>query len=367
MRCWAEININNLYSNIDEIKKVVSVDKIIAVIKADAYGHGMLEICDALIKKGIKNFAVATSDEALKIKQLHKDIMVLILGPVENEYMDLIADKNIYFMVTDFEEIEYLEKTGKEKGKTTDVFIKIDTGMGRVGFQENEMENLNKILKNSSHINPIGIFSHFSSSDSDKDYTKLQESKFKAMCEKISNGIPLTKLKYKHLHNSFGTLKFQESIEDFVRVGIIIYGGVTNKETAPYKFKPVMSLFAKISYIKTLKEDSFISYGNTYLGKAGKTYATVSIGYADGVRRDLSNRGHVYYKGYKCEIVGRVCMDQLMILLPDELKNIAKKGDIVEFFGENISVVEVADLCNTISYEILCGISQRVPRIYVKK
>ena len=112
MRCWAEININNLYGNIDEIEKIVAKDKIIAVIKADAYGHGMLEICDALIKKGIKNFAVATSDEALKIKELHDDIMVLILGPVENEYMDLIADKKIYFMVTDFEEIEYLEKTG---------------------------------------------------------------------------------------------------------------------------------------------------------------------------------------------------------------------------------------------------------------
>ena len=365
MRCLAEININNLYSNIDEIEKIVPKEKIIAVIKADAYGHGMLKICDALIKKGIKNFAVATSDEALKIKELHNDIMVLILGPVENEYMDLIADKKIYFMVTDFEEIEFLEKTGTENSKTVDVFIKIDTGMGRVGFQESEVEQLNKILKNVKHINPIGIFSHFSSSDSDKEYTKLQERKFKAMCEKISSGIP--SIRYRHLHNSFGTLKFQESIQDFVRAGIIIYGGVTDKETAPYKFKPVMSLFAKISYIKTLKEDSFISYGNTYLGKAGKTYATVSIGYADGVRRDLSNKGHVFYKGHKCEIVGRVCMDQLMILLPDELKDMAKKGDVVEFFGENISVVEVAELCGTISYEILCGISQRVPRIYVEK
>ena len=185
------------------------------------------------------------------------------------------------------------------------------------------------------------------------------------MCEKISSGIP--SIRYRHLHNSFGTLKFQESIQDFVRAGIIIYGGVTDKETAPYKFKPVMSLFAKISYIKTLKEDSFISYGNTYLGKAGETYATVSIGYADGVRRDLSNKGYVFYKGHKCKIAGRVCMDQLMILLPDELKDEAKKGDVVEFFGENISVVEVAELCGTISYEILCGISQRVPRIYVEK
>ena len=109
------------------------------------------------------------------------------------------------------------------------------------------------------------------------------------------------------------------------------------------------------------------SYGNTYLAKKGDTLATVSIGYADGVRRDLSNRGYVYYKGHKCSIIGRICMDQLIILLPEEIAKEAEKGDIVEFFGENISVVEVADICNTISYEILCGISQRVPRIYINE
>ena len=171
-------------------------------------------------------------------------------------------------------------------------------------------------------------------------------------------------VKYRHILNSFGSLKNYNSEYDFIRIGIILYGGVTEKETAPYKFKPVMSLYAKISHIKKLHRDSFISYGNTYMAKEGNTVATVSIGYADGVRRDLSNKGYVYYKGRRCSIIGRVCMDQLMILIPEELAESTKKGDIVEFFGKNINVVEVADLCNTISYEILCGVSQRVPRIY---
>ncbi len=358
MRCWAEININNLYANIDEIEKVAPKEKIIAVIKADAYGHGMLRICKALIKKGIKFFAVATAEEALKIKEVDENVEILILGPIEYAYMDKISEKNIYFMVTDFEEIEYLENS-KTK---TNVFITVDTGMGRVGFQKEEIDRLISKLENCKYVNPIGIFSHFSSSDTDEKYTKFQEDNFKEICDKITSKIPA--VKYKHLLNSFGTIKLKNDGYDFVRVGIIAYGGVTEDETKPYKFKPVMSLFAKISYIKTLYKDSYISYGNTYLGKAGETYATVSIGYADGVRRDLSNKGYVYYKGYRCKIVGRVCMDQLVIALPKELVGEAKKGDTVEFFGENISVVEVADLCNTISYEILCGISQRVPRIY---
>lgn len=358
MRCWAEINIKNLYDNISEIEKIVSKDKIIAVLKADAYGHGMMEICRALININIRNFAVATVEEALKIKEMNEEVTIIILGPIQQEDMDIIYDKNIYFTITDLEEIKYLEKNKKE----VNVFIKIDTGMGRVGFQNNEISNLIKILKNCKYVSPTGIFSHLSSSDSNEEYTHKQEERFSLMCDKLMNEIP--SIKYKHLLNSFGSLKYKASLYDFIRVGIIVYGGVTKEETLPYIFKPVMSLYAKISYIKRLYEDSYISYGNTYFAKKGDVIATISIGYADGIRRELSNRGYVYYKGYKCSIIGRVCMDQLLILLPKELELEAKKGDAVEFFGENISVVEVANLCNTISYEILCGISQRVPRIY---
>lgn len=358
MRCWAEINTENLRENIKELEKITSREKIIAVVKADAYGHGMVRMCKELIRAGIRNFAVATVEEALSVKELDDNINILILGPVENEYMDKISEENIHFMVTDFEEIDYLEQS-RRKFK---VFLKIDTGMGRVGFQEDEIEKLIEKLKSCEYVTGIGVFSHFSSSDSDEEYTRSQEKKFKMISEKMKKELPT--VRYRHLLNSFGSLRCPQSKYDFIRVGIIVYGGVTEEEALPYRFKPVMSLYAKISYIKNLYKDSYISYGNTYLGKRGDTVATVSIGYADGVRRELSNRGYVYYKGYRCSIIGRVCMDQLVILLPPELSKEAKKGDVVEFFGENIGVSEVADLCGTISYEILCGISQRVPRIY---
>ncbi len=358
MRCWAEINIQNLYENIKEIEKVTSKDKIIAVLKADAYGHGMEKICEVLLNVGIKSFAVATVEEALKLKEINSQVFVIILGPIQNGDMGLILENDIYFTLTDLDEIKYLE-ANKQK---SNVFIKIDSGMGRVGFQKNELEELISLIKQCKYVNTVGIFSHLSSSDSNEEYTKFQENNFREMSNRILFEIPT--IKYRHLLNSFGILKFQKSVYDFIRIGIIAYGGVSEKDTSPYNFKPVMSLYAKISYIKTLNEDTFISYGNTYKAKKGDTIGTVSIGYADGVRRDLSNKGYVYYKGNKCDIIGRVCMDQLLILIPQKLSKEAKKGDTVEIFGENINVVEVADLCNTISYEILCGISQRVPRIY---
>ena len=358
MRCWAEINIKNLYDNIRELEKITLKEKIMAVIKADAYGHGMMNICEALIKTGIKKFAVATVEEALKIRETNNEVGILILGPIENECMSKVSDSNIYFMITDFEEIEYIEKNRIN----VNIFLKLDTGMGRVGFQEDEISELIEKLKNCKYVNAVGVFSHFSSSDSDEEYTKLQEKRFKEMSENIMKEVH--SVKYRHLLNSFGSLKYHDSEYDFVRMGIILYGGVTDEETAPYKFKPVMSLYAKISHIKKMHKEGFISYGNTYMAKKGDVVATVSIGYADGIRRDLSNKGYVYYKGHRCSIIGRVCMDQLMILIPEELADSTKKGDIVEFFGKNINVVEVANLCNTISYEILCGISSRVPRIY---
>lgn len=361
MRCWAEINIQNLKYNLNEIEKIVSKEKIIAVLKADAYGHGMLKICKALVKMGLENFAVATVEEALKIKKINENLNVLILGPIENETMNIAIENDILFTITDIEEIEYLEKNGKK----VNVFLKIDTGMGRVGIQEGIIKTVIEKIKESSFVNVLGVFSHLSSSDTDDEYTNFQEENFERLSQKIIKEIPT--IKYRHLLNSFGSLKFHNSLYDFIRVGIILYGGVTKEETIPYNFKPLMSLFAKISYIKTLYEDSYINYGNTYKAKKGDTLATISIGYADGVRRDLSNKGYVYYKGHKCKIVGRVCMDQLVILLPKMLVNDAKKGDVVEIFGENINVVEVAEICNTISYEILCGISQRVPRIYKEK
>lgn len=359
MRCWAKINIDNLYNNVEELSKIVDKSKILAVLKANAYGHGMKQVCELLVSKGVFHFGVATLEEALEIRKISKNGLVLIMGPLENENMETASKNNISFMVTDISELEYIEQN-KIK---TQVAIKVDTGMGRVGFQKEEILKLIDYLKKSNYVEAVSVFSHLSSADNDETYTKFQINNFHEISDLLISEIPT--IKQKHLLNSFGSLKNDASQYDFIRTGIILYGGVKEEETFPYKFKPVMSLYSKISYVKTFLSDSYVSYGNTYKADKNNTIATVSIGYADGVRRELSNKGHVYYKGFKCDIVGRVCMDQLMICIPNELVGDVKKGDIVEIFGENINVAELAETCGTISYEILCGISQRVPRIYV--
>lgn len=360
MRCWANISIDNLYYNVEEISKIVDKSKVLAVLKANAYGHGMKKVCELLVKKGVFNFGVATLEEALELRKISRDGTILIMGPLENENMKMASKNNISFTLTDISEIDYIESI-KEKMK---VVIKIDTGMGRIGFQKGEIHKLINRLKKSDYVEATAVFSHLSSSDDNNDYNKFQQDTFNYISELLMKEVP--SIKQRHLLNSFGSLKYDSYNYDFIRTGIILYGGVTEKETKPYKFKPVMSLYSKISYIKTLLDDSFVSYGNTYKAKKNDTIATVSIGYADGVRRELSNKGYVYCKGVKCNIIGRVCMDQLMINIPNELVGVVKKGDIVEIFGENINVSELAEMCGTISYEILCGISQRVPRIYVE-
>ena len=353
MRTWAEINLNNLVHNINILKQLAGESILMPVIKADAYGHGLEKILDTLIFEDIKWVGVATYEEALKVRNKSKDIDVLILGPIENENMKNAIDLDIAFPLTSFSEIEYIH----EKNLRPRVHIKIDTGMGRVGFSMNDLDKVRHLLDEKKLINVEAIFSHLSSADTSVEYSEWQLNNFKAITEKFPT------VKYKHILNSFGSMQFSNSKYDIIRVGILLFGGIREESCYNYKFKPVMSLKARISFIKILENNSFISYNRQYEGKTGEKIATVSIGYADGLRRDLTNKGEAYLKGYKCPIVGTVCMDQLMIKIPDELE--VNVGDTVEFFGEHIHVEDVADKCNTISYEIVCGISQRVPRIYI--
>ncbi len=352
MRCWAEVDLKHLRENINEIEKIVDKKHIMAVVKANAYGHGMKEIFENLVEYGIIWFGVATFDEAIILRNINKEANILVFGPIETSNMKIASDLNIRFPLTSMDEIHYLN----ENKINCTIHLKVDTGMGRIGFQLNEINEAIRIIKSQNNINIEGIFSHLSSSESDEKYTIEQITKFRNTVKNYEE------IKYKHVLNSFGSVFYKEFAYDFIRPGIILYGGVNENETTPYKFKHVMSLYARISYIKEMNEDGFISYNNRYEAKKGDKIATVSIGYADGVRRELTNKGYVYYKNIKCPIIGTICMDQLMILIPKNIES--NVNDIVEIFGNNISVVDVANICGTISYEILCGISQRVPRMY---
>lgn len=343
MRARAVINLDNLIYNLEVISDKIPKEKIMAVIKANAYGHGYEEIFKECFKFGIRFFGVATIEEAQVIRKINKEAKILILSAVEpNMYYEL-SKNNIDITITSFEEIEYITNNNIEGN----YHIAYDTGMGRLGFNEFEIEEAIRKLK------PVGIFSHLTSADNDEYYTRYQYEKFINISKKYD-------IKYKHLLNSFGSEKYYDFFESFdlYRLGILMYGGeLTNI------YKPVMSFEARISYIKTLVEDSYIGYSNTYKAKKGDIIATVSAGYADGIFRSLSNKSKVYLRGKYYNIIGNICMDQFMILADNDVK----LGDFVEIFGENIKVEEQANLANTISYELLCAVSPRVNRVYVKE
>ena len=351
MRSWAEINLDNLRYNINTLKSLAGKSEVMPVIKANAYGHGLEKILEVIVEN-VNWIGVATLEEAEMVRNISKSVNVLVLGPIENEDMGRAVSQNIAFPLTSMDEINYLY----ENNIRPRVHIKVDTGMGRVGFDMSDLDKLKEKLKEKDLIDVEGIFSHLSSADTSKEYTEWQLENFKEVVKKFPD------VKYKHILNSFGSMQFDEAKYDIIRPGIILYGGIEEKNSFSYRFKPVMSLKARVSFVKTLENNMYISYNRKYEGQAGEKIATVSIGYADGVRRDLSNKGEVFINNRKCKIIGTVCMDQLSVSIPEDLD--VKVGDTVEFFGENIHVEDVAEKCNTIPYEILCGISLRVPRIY---
>ncbi len=338
MRCIEVINLDNIEYNMKKIQHLISTDKIVAVVKADAYGHGYEKIVRLYEKLGIKWFAVATYFEAIEVYNLGLNVNVLILGPVEMEYYSDLEKKRIRFAVTSFEELEYI----KENTKNALYHIAYDTGMGRIGFDD---KNIDIAL---SKYKPEGVFTHLSVAEKDQDFTRSQIEKFNKVVSKYD-------ILYKHALNSYGSLN-NDKIYDLYRLGIILYGGDSTGE-----FKPCKSLYARVSYVKKLDHDTYIGYGNTYRAKVGDIVATVSIGYADGLTRKISNNGKVYLNGAYYDIIGNICMDQMMIKADENVK----VGDFVEIYGDHIFATDLAKACDTISYDILCRFSKRVERKYI--
>lgn len=341
MRCRLVVNLDNLEANIQKFLKKIDKDKFLAVIKANAYGAGYKKVYEVAKKNGINWFGVATIKEALNLRKLDSNCNILIFGPVETNKYKMLSKKNIHITVTSFDEVNYI----LENKIDINVHLALDTGMGRIGFRKEDIE---KIL---SKIKVYGIFSHFSCADTDKNYTLMQKKIFDDIAFKYD-------IACRHLFNSYATHNISDDKYDLYRIGIMMYGHDNTKQ-----YKPVLSLFARVSFIKKLEEDSYIGYGNTYKAKAGDVVATLSIGYADGLNKLLSNKSYVYFKGKKFKIIGNICMDQCMILADESLK----VSDEVEIFGEHITLNELSDICNTITYELMCSFTDRVKRQYIWK
>ncbi|NYV27256.1 alanine racemase [Streptobacillus felis] len=337
MCAYAIINLDAYERNLKKIIDKVPSEKIMAVVKANAYGHGSLEIVKRAIKLGVNFFGVARKSEAYEIIEMFSNVNVLILSPISRSEIKEAVSKGIHLTISNFEDIEYI----LENKIVGNFHYAIETGMGRIGFMEDEIEKAYNLLK------PVGIFSHLSSADFDEEYTKLQIEKYDRIVSKLD-------VKYKHLLNSFGSIKYNKEY-DLYRIGIIMYGGEMNEI-----FEPVMTFKARVNHIKILEDDAFIGYSKTYFAKKGDIIATVSCGYADGMLRYMSNKSRVYFNGKFYPIVGNICMDQFMIKVDDEIKI----DDFVEIFGEHILVNDLAKELNTISYELLCAVSSRVERSY---
>ena len=356
-RAWVEINLNNLKNNIDLINsRITNPTKIMAVVKANAYGHGLVFIAKYLNKINITNFAVATLDEGIKLRENNIKGNILILGYTSLGNIELVKKYDLIQTIVDKEYYNNLVKLNI-KIKT---HIKVNTGMNRVGISYNDISFIKKIYQDHK-LEVLGIYSHFCCADtkkrSDVIFTETQIKRFNEVINKLEQeGINVGK---KHLESSYGLLNYHKLPYDYIRCGIIMYGVVSDK-----KFKPILSLKAKIISIKEITKGEIVGYGRTFKATKKTKIATVSIGYGDGYPRCFSNnKTRVKVNNKYAYIIGNICMDELMI---DVTGINVKVGDVVTFIGDDkyLNSEYLAKKANTIPYELLCNLNNRLGYIY---
>lgn len=371
-RVYAGINLSAILHNLEEMHKNINSDtKIMAVIKTDGYGHGALQIAQAIEDVDyLWGYAVATPDEAMMLIDDGRKKPILVLGISFPEHFDDIIRNDIRACVCDFETAKKLSDIAVSKHKICHIHIKIDTGMSRIGFQVNghTADIISEITK-LPNIYVEGIFTHFATADeTDKTFTYEQIDLFQKMCDMLQER--KVEIPIKHCSNSAGIVDIPKANMNMVRAGIILYGLWPSNEVDKTKMEllPAMSLKSHISYLKELEEGRKISYGGTYETTQTQRIATIPVGYGDGYARSLSNKGYVLIRGKKAPICGRVCMDQFMVdvsHIPD-----VKVGDVVTLLGadntECITMEELGELSGRFNYEFACLITPRVPRVYYR-
>lgn len=371
-RTWAEIDVSALLQNFKTIKDSTENCSIMAVVKADAYGHGIESVIPALSGAGADCFAVSNIDEAIDLRGMGVKQPILILGYTPPMAAEDLAEENIIQCVYDKKYAEMLSFYAKEQNVTVNAHIKLDTGMGRIGFncRDDKLTGLKDAVDCLAlpGIKFTGVFTHFAaadrSGDVNGDFTNEQYSRFSAAVDILKE--KCHDIKTIHCCNSAGLLVEKDKHSSLCRPGIILYGLSPDRDMKfNQQLVPVMTLKSVVSMVKKVEKDTFISYGRTFKSDKNMTLATVSVGYADGYPRALSNKGEVLIRGKRAKIVGRICMDQMVV----DVSHIAdvEIGDEVTLFGKELSVDELAEKTGTINYEIVCGVSKRVPRIAINK
>ncbi len=371
-RAWAEIDLDALTSNIGEIRKAIGPHaEIMAVVKADAYGHGIMETVQTLLEAGATRFAVSMLDEAIQLRKIGIDAPILVLGHSNPARAEEIITYGITQAVYSYDLANALSEASLRVDLPANIHIKIDTGMSRIGFPAGYAAV--KDIVTISRLPGIvieGVFTHFSTADEeDAQFTHKQFEQFESILDELGRigvYIPL-----RHASNSAGIMGHNYAHLDLVRAGIILYGIIpsSHMHRPDLHFQPAMSLKAYIIHVKEIPKGSAVSYGRKWIAERTSIIATLPIGYADGYSRHFTNCARVLVNGQYAPIVGTVCMDQCMIDVTDIIGEV-NTGDEVVLLGKQggnqITVEELAKLADTIPYEIVCLIGKRIPRVYLR-
>ena len=367
---WAEIDLDKLAYNMKNIKKLAKDKEVIAVVKADCYGHGAVDVAPVLLENGASRLAVAILTEGIELRENNITAPIMILGYTPIKLGKELIENDIEQTVYSLDYAKELSELALSMGKKAKVHIALDTGMGRIGFIPSK-KSLDEVIEISKlkGIDMIGLFTHFSTADEeDKSYTYEQFNKITSFIKELEGlgiNIPI-----KHAANSGAIMDMPETYLDAVRAGIILYGYYPSDEVKKENLdiKPVLTLKTTISHVKEVEENTSISYGRTFKTNKRSIIATLPIGYADGYSRLLSGKAKVIVNGKFANVVGRVCMDQCMIDVTDI--GDVKVGDEVILLGEEgdlkFNADDFAKIMGTINYEIICMLKQRVPRVYIK-
>lgn len=368
---WSEINMHALAHNIRQIRSVIRPQaELMAVVKANAYGHGAEQVARTALANGATQLGVARVSEGLELRKASINAPILVLGYTVPEEYPLLLENNLIQTVYNLEIAHDLSAIASRAKQKAPVHIKIDTGMGRLGFlpDSSGMRDILNIAR-LPYLELAGIFTHFATADSrEKSYARRQWQNFTCLLTKLAqDGIEFP---CRHAANSAATLDMPETHLDMVRVGIALYGVWPSNEVANRQLdlQPVMTVKSRIAHIKQVPANFVVSYGATYITPAPTVIASIPVGYADGYCRLLSSRGEVLIHGQRAPVIGRVCMDQFMVDAGGILD--ARQGDEVVLLGcqdsEEITADEIAEKIDTISYEVLCSINcHRVPRYYI--
>jgi alanine racemase len=347
-----EINLSNLYDNYNNVSKRVGNKTVIPVVKANAYGHGSVEVTRHLHENGVDYFAVSLLEEALELRNEFHDIDILVMGVVDKEDFNTASKYNITVTIESFDQLEDIVLNQQLK-----VHINVDTGMNRLGFKTDaDIVTACELLCKNKMYYVEGIYTHFSTADDNEEYYMKQLNRFKVILSLIDKKFDMV-----HISNSSSSLKYEKDYDftTHTRLGISLYGLTLDKGMD--FLKNTYTLKTKLSSITKIRAGEKVGYGATYTALTDELIGVLPIGYADGFIRQ-NNPGDVEINGKRFPIVGRICMDQMFIRIDD---SITKENDVI-LFGNEVSIDEVADRLRTINYEVICQITYRVPKVYIK-